>query len=236
MAETDNKPPESKTPDNKQKLLDLFASIVEVPKPDPEKALSTPTAQLDAAYDQANTLFDGTVRPEMDDVDPNAVGRRRFPELQGVAGRFAEGLAKNQDIVDEVLATPDDFAGWISLDQAIGRYVFAGQLLARGGETGEVLAGAAAQKLCLDTLDQARARIQDTSTPADPRSDISTAFAEPFRLEDDEKQRQLQAKATSSQSAQPYRDQTNQATNDVDLTSALDKYIGTAPPPKGNLP
>src|SRR4051812_34206920 len=107
------------TPDAKQKLLELFAGTVEVRRPDLPQVLATPAKDLDAGREQASALLAGAVRPNAAELVPGAIGRQRFPELQGTAGFFAEGLARNPDIVAEILAAPEDLAAAIAIDQAV---------------------------------------------------------------------------------------------------------------------
>jgi hypothetical protein len=219
-------------PDN-QKLLDIFTGVVENRRIDLPQALSTPLPELAAGRDQGTALLAGVVRPNTDEIDARAAGRQRFPALQGTAGLFAEGLAKNADIAAEILAAADDFTAAVAVDQAVGRFVFAGELLAMGGSAGELLAATAAQRLCQGALAEARARITDPAVPAVTRSDVSVAFAEPFRLEEDNRLRQQAAQAAGVAAARPYLGAIDKAQAETELAEAVDTYLGSLQPDGG---
>jgi hypothetical protein len=222
--------------DYKQKLVEIFATIVETRKPDLEKALRVPIAELEAGKDQAVALFQGVARVKAEDLDLQAAGRQRFPEIHGVADLLAEGLARNPDLMEEIFTTPEIFTTASEIDQAISRFIFTGQLFEDGGEIGEVLAAAAAQKLCRDTVADANARVKDPSTPIRIQTDIQVLFEEPNRVLADQRQRQQQAQAGAERGAQPQEDQQERAKQDSALSNAVNAFIAHAIPGGDSTP
>ncbi len=226
----DTPPNPGNTPDPADKIRDIYAGVVEVRKPNFGQILSTPADKLAAARQEAQGLLNQVIRPNSDEVNARAVGRMRFPALQSTLGLFATGLGKNADMATALFLTPEILNDAVGLDQANGRFISAGQLLSRGGETGKVLSEAGALKLSLQALDEARATIADTSVPEEVRTDIATAFEEAFRYEAEYKQRQKQAQSASAENAQSYQDKIAQAQSDGELADAVDAFMSGQKP------
>lgn len=221
--------------DDREKLIALFASLAEVRTPEPAAALGRTVPELSDGQQQAAALAGSLLRTRPGLVDPQAVGRRRFPNLQGTASHFAAGLEKNPDLAAEIFAAPEVFAGAVALDQAAGRLIFAGQLVWYGGETGELLAGAAAAATCTDTIDKARARLADLNAPADLRADLALCFSESFRTQQDHQQRVAEAHAQKDRAAQPYQDQIKQAHDAQALASLVDAFMSAVKSAGGTI-
>lgn len=213
--------------DPKRRLLSIFSGVVEVQRPDFDQILAIPEDKLARGQDEVGTLVEGLVRPNADELDPRAAGRQRFPALQGTAALFAEGLEKHPDLAAEILADGATFRGAVALDQSLGRLVFCGELLHLGADTGELLAATAAQRLCLEAAAEARRRIADPSTSAPARSDLSVAFAETFRLQQDAEAQRERAAALSAAVAQPYLGALDEAKRSADLAAAVDAYLSS---------
>ncbi len=216
------------THDNLTTLLEAFRGVIEVRKPNPDLTLQVPTSDLAAGLEQATTLLTHVLHPDPADIDPQAVGRQRFPDIYGVLSLMADGLAQAPEIAEEIQATPAAFTGAVTLDQAIGRLVYAGQIVDQGGQLGEALAGAAAQDLCLTTVRQVRQQVQDLKQPADRRSSLAMIFEEAFRFYDDYLQQQQQAQNTSANAKQPYLDQAQQGQSNADLIKVVDAFVNEA--------
>lgn len=214
--------------DDKSQIISLFADLIEVKTPDFGQILATPVKDLEDGQKQLNDLCGGVVRIDPKSVDPQAVGRSRYPNLHGAAALLSDGLGKNPDIAVEVLFGPEilDFA--VELDQAFGRFIFASQRLWHGGETGEVVAGAMAQQICTNIVDRSVVIIKDVNQPADLRSDLAMAMEEPMRLLSDERQRLRQAQGASTKATQASRDQITQVQDNIGLTQALDGFFSSA--------
>ncbi len=207
-------------------IVQAFAAAVQPKQPDYTRVLHAPLAELQQGLDQATALYQPVVRPNSDQVDAQAVGRLRFPDVQGVLASFAEALDRNPDVAQEAGAGAADLRGAVALDQAVGRLIFCGQLFWDGGETGAVLCGATGQQLCGQCADQARAFIQDVNQDANLRSDMAVAFAEPFRLIDDARARARQAQAGTQQAGQAYQDQIGQVQADTTMTKLIEAFMG----------
>ncbi len=210
--------------DGTSKIIERFASLAEKKNPDPALALTTPVEALRAALERTTALFKGVLRPTPGGIDPNAVGRNRFPDLAGVATEFARGLTKHPEIA-QGNASPEAITATVKLDQATGRLVFCGNRFADGGTTGSVLTGAAAQHIGIDACDQATARIGDPNTPGATRGAITAAFEEALatlaRWHAQQQGQQQQGVRTVT----PYQQQIDQAGKDHLLTQAVESYL-----------
>jgi hypothetical protein len=137
---------------------------------------------------------------------------------------LGQALAKHPDIAAEIGAAPTDYAATANLDRAINRHIFAGQLIQTGGHAGMLLSGNAAQRQIDDTLAEGRARIAQKSPDA---GRLSIAFAELFRVEEDEKAAAQQAAKKRASVEQPFLAEKEQAHTDKNLAGAIDDVITT---------
>ena len=217
------------------KLLQMFAQLIEVRVPDPKLVAGTPTPDLQAGLEQATNLFGTVFRPDPKSINPQAVGGQRFPNLQGVAMLFADGLVRCPDIAAELMGSPEDFTGAADIDQSFGRLSLVGQFLWRGGETGEAVAGSAAQAGCIEIVNLARARTKDLNQPAPARGDIAIAFEEPFSLLDSQRQRQLLVQQKNANTAQPYHTQIQGAIDAGSLVELVNEMMSAAQTKGGKI-
>lgn len=211
--------------DNKNVVIDQFAAKVEVQTADLGKYLAVPVPTLQGGLDKINTLVANVPRLNQGSYDTQAAGMLRFPNLHGTAQLFADGLSKNPDIVAEALFGADVLMGAADLDLSLGRFVFVTEQIWHGGETGEVVAGAAQQKIAIDTTDRASAAVKDLNRPVSERSDIAIAMEESFRILAEQRQKQQAAQATTDKNKQPYIDQIQQAQSDADLAKLVDSFM-----------
>ncbi len=160
-------------------LLNLFASIIEKRGPDYGYALSATTDALWHGQDRALALYQKTLVLRPQPNGPVKILGNRFPNLQGVCSLFAHGLAQHPDIADEIQAAPETFHDAVTLDQAVGRQVFSGQLLAGGGAVGEALTGALSYGLSERLLAWATGHTTDPKTPAAMRANFAMIFQQP---------------------------------------------------------
>src|SRR5262249_45488640 len=148
-------------------------------------AFGPSSESLERGEQQARDFYREGTELELSDTQRQGVGGGRFPDMQGVAELFALALGKHADVAAEIGALRQMWDRLIRLDQALGGSVWAGELMWFGGESGELITGAAAQGTSLGVLKDANGRRDGTALPAEQRGVIACAFSEANRIDDE---------------------------------------------------
>ena len=103
--------------------------------------------------------------------------------------------------------------------------VWAGQLLQRGGETGELTAVAAEVGLSGAALRKADQIIKDPATSTDLRAGVNAAFCEVFRLHSEQAAQAEDTKKALAQKTQPLLGEVEQNAERGAMTRAVEGFL-----------
>lgn len=94
-----------------------------------------------------------------------------------------------------------------------------------GGELGQVLASAAGDGACQDLTQRARGIVGDLKVEVGRRSDVATAFEEPFRIQEERRARAAEAQQKKAHAAQPLKDRITQAGEQAAMSKVMEAFL-----------
>ena len=148
----------------------------------------------------------------------------RFPALQGVAALLCRPLGLHPEIEAASHRAPL-LDRTVRLDQALHRLVFAGELLWRGGESGELLSAAAARAACDGVVKEAQAQRDEPQTPAQARFALRSLFSEPERLEAAIQDQAARERDGNARAEGPLRAQISAAEDSAAMARVIEAFL-----------